>query len=79
MGGGSPPSPTPHAAPPLGPNNAAPVLTAPDGVGTWFHDLPALAMIHGAIVATGTGTTPAGMAMALAYEHAPGEYTTMAT
>ena len=45
----------------------------------WFRDLPLLAMIHGAIVATDAGTTPAGMAMALAYEHALGKHTTVAT
>ena len=36
-------------------------------------------MIHGAIVATDAGTTLAGMAMALAYEHALGKYTAVAT
>ena len=59
---------------------AAPMCLRPrTEPGTWFHDLPVLAMIHGAIVATDAGTTPASMAMALAYEHAPGEYTTVAT
>ena len=36
-------------------------------------------MISGAIVATDAGTTPAGMAIALAYEHALGQYKTMVT
>ena len=43
--------------------------------GIWFHDLP-LAMIRGAILATDTGTTPAGMTMVIAYERAPGECAT---
>ena len=43
----------------------------------WSHELPLLATITRAIVATGAGTTPAGMAMALAYEHAPGRYKTV--
>ena len=47
--------------------------------GIWFHDLPPLATIHGAIVATDAGTTPAGMAMAPAYEHAPGQNMTVTT
>ena len=37
-----------------------------------FHDLPPLTTIRGAIVVTDSSTTPAGMAMALANEHAPG-------
>ena len=44
----------------------------------WFHDLPPPATIHGAIVATDTGTTRVGMAMALVYEHVPGWYTAVA-
>ena len=36
--------------------------------GIWFHDLPPLATIHGAIVATDASTTPAGMLMAITYE-----------
>ena len=32
--------------------------------GLWFHDLPALATLRGAIVAVDAGRTPAGMAMA---------------
>ena len=42
--------------------------------GVWFHELPPLATISRAIVATDAGTTPAGMAMALAYDHAPWRY-----
>ena len=41
--------------------------------GIWFHELPPLATIHGAIVVTDAGATPAGSAMALAHESAPRE------
>ena len=44
----------------------------------WFHDLPPLATICGSIVATHAGATSTEMAMALAYESAPGEYITKA-
>ena len=44
--------------------------------GIWFHDLPPLATIRGAIMATDAGTTPVGMTMVIAYERAPGEYAT---
>ena len=44
--------------------------------GIWFHDLPSLATIRGAIVATDAGITHAGMVMALAYKGAPREYHT---
>ena len=51
---------------------AAPMYLQPrTEPGICFHDVPLLATIHGAIVETGTSTTPAGMAMALAYKHAP--------
>ena len=42
---------------------------------TWFQDLPPLATISGAIVATDAETTE-GMVMALVYETAPGDYHT---
>ena len=59
---------------------AAPMYLQPrTEPGISFHDLPLLAMIHGAIVATHAATTPAGMAIALAYEHARGEYAVVAT
>ena len=59
---------------------AAPVYLQPQTeLGIWFHYLPSLATIHGAIVVTDAGTTQVGMAMALAYEHAPGQYTTSTT
>ena len=65
----------PHGAP-----MAAPMYLRPrTEPGIWFHRLTPLATIHGAIIATGASTTPAGMRMALAYEHAPGLYTTMTT
>ena len=52
----------PHGAP-----MAAPMYLQPrTEPGIWFHELPPLATIHGAIVATDTRTTRAGMAMALA-------------
>ena len=47
------------------PYNDAHVPITPDGKGIWFHDLPPLATIHGAIVATDIGTSPAGMVMVL--------------
>ena len=45
--------------------------------GIWFHDLPPVATIRGAIVASDTGTTPAHMAMVMAYESAQRGYDTM--
>ena len=42
----------------------------------WFHDVPPLATIEGAIVATDAGTTPVGMAMELTYEHESGQRST---
>ena len=41
-----------------------------------FHKLLPLAMINKAIVVTDAGTTLAGLAMALTYEHAPGWHRT---
>ena len=38
--------------------------------------VPPQATISGAIVATNAGSTPAGLLMALAYEHVPGRYKT---
>ena len=65
---------------PIRPPTATPMYLLPQTEpGIWFHDLPPLATIRGAIVATDTGTTPAGMTMALAYERAPGECTTETT
>ena len=46
--------------------------------GVKFYDLQPVATISGAITATNAGTTPEGMAMALAYEHALGQYNTKA-
>ena len=38
-----------------------------------------VATISVAVIATDAGTTPVGMAMTLAYEHAPGQYSTRAS
>ena len=42
--------------------------------GIWFHELPLLAMISGAIIATDIGTTPVGMIMVLTHESTIGKY-----
>ena len=65
----------------LNPNpapKAAPVYLQPRmELWIWLHDLPPLARIRRAIVNTDASTTPAGMAMAIAYESAQGEYKTV--
>ena len=58
------------------PTAAAMYLQPRTEPGIWFHDLPLLATIRGAIVATDAGTTLAGMTMVLAHER---EYTTKIT
>ena len=63
----------PHRAPKASPMYPQP-RTEP---GIWFHDLPLLATIQGAIVATNTGTTPVGIKRA--YEREPREYTSETT
>ena len=65
----------PHRAPVASPMNLQP-RTEPE---IWFHDLPPLATICGAIMATDACTTPAGMTMAIAYESARGEYIAVTT
>ena len=58
----------PHQAP-----TAAPVYLRPRAdPGMWLHEVPLSATMSRAIIATNAGTTPAGMTMAPAYEHAPG-------
>ena len=47
--------------------------------GIWLHDLPLLATIGRAIVATNAHTSPASMTMAIAYESAPREFSTVTT
>ena len=47
--------------------------------GIWFHDLPPVATIWGAIVAADAGSTAAGMAMVMVYGREPGEYATETT
>ena len=42
----------------------------------WFHEMPPLATISGAIVATDASITLAGMIMALGYESVLAEYCT---
>ena len=54
---------------------SAPIYLQPQTEpGIWYYELVPLAKISGAIEVTNAGTTPAGTAMALAYEHAPGQY-----
>ena len=48
-------------------------------LGIWFHDLPPPPTICGAVVTTNASTTPAGMAMAIEYGSAQGEYETVTT
>ena len=40
----------------------------------WFHDVPPLATISGAVVATDTETTEAGVVMTICVHSAPGEH-----
>ena len=55
---------------------AAPTLYLQPVWNREFHELSPLATIHGAIIITDAGTTPARMAVALAYEHALERYKT---
>ena len=52
------------------------VLAPKTEPGLWFHELPALATLRGAIVAVDAGATPAGMAMAGVAQCGPGAYRT---
>ena len=62
---------------PPGAPTAAPMYLQPHTEPTvLFHELLSLATISEAIVVTNASTPTAGMAMALAYEHAPGRYKT---
>ena len=42
--------------------------------GIWFHDLPALATLHGTVAAVDAGATRAGMAMARVAQSGPAAY-----
>ena len=58
----APPGPLrPHKAPTTAPQ----YMRARAELGLWFHELPPLATIRGAVLATDAGATLAGMAMAL--------------
>ena len=45
-------------------------------LGIWFHELPPLATINGAIIATDASTTVVGMVRVLVHERTRGEYNT---